>query len=137
MAGVSVDVDDHGLHEKLLLLGRKGLIAAERKGVTDAAKLGRTLARGFAPVRTGAGRRGVSYKTSSRGGEVSAKVYNRVYYMRFQARGTGDRHTRAGADRGVLPSTGFMQKAADQVDPIAPLLVEDSINAALAAAGLL
>lgn len=136
MPGFRVDVDDHGLADRLALLGRQGVRTAQRRGVTEAAKYGRAEARGFAPVATGAGRRGISYRVRSRGTTVVGKVYNKVFYMRFQARGTGGRYTRHHAYRGILPADGFMQQAADLVDVAAPRMIDQAIGEALAAAGL-
>jgi hypothetical protein len=133
-----IDIDDHGLADRLALLGRRGLKAAERRGVTEAAKFGRTMARGLAPVATGAGRRGISYKTRSRGTSVQARVYNRVFYMRFQSRGVPtERYTKSGAARGTLPAKRFMQDTADVLDGgAAQKLVSQSVGDALRAAGL-
>lgn len=133
-----IDIDDHGLADRLALLGRQGLRTAERRGVTEAAKFGRGMARGLAPKATGAGARGISYKTRSRGTAVSARIFNRVYYMRFQARGVPTvRYTRNGAGRGMLPAKRFMQDTADVLDGgAAKQLVSQSVGEALRAAGL-
>jgi hypothetical protein len=134
--GFQVDVDDHGLAEKLALLGRKELRSAQKRGVTNAVKFGRATARGLAPVATGKGRRGVSYTVRSRGTEVVGKVYNKVFYMRFLARGTGDRYTKtSGAYRGRA-SDPFMERASGPTDAAAPVFIENSVGEALRAAGL-
>lgn len=113
------------------------MIAAEKKAITEAVKIGREVARAGAPQKTGKGKRGISYKTRTRGGVVEGRVYNKVFYMRFQARGTGGRFTRKGAYRGVLPEIPFMSHAAQKVDPLVPKLVEKHIKDALRVSGLL
>jgi hypothetical protein len=131
-----VRVNDHGLSHKIDLLTKQQLVLAERAGITEAVKLARTIAREAAPEESGEGKKGISYKTRTRSGVVEGRAFNKVYYMRFQARGTGGRRTRRGAYRGVLPSVPFMQYAAYRVDPVAPKLVEKHIGLALRSAGL-
>lgn len=133
-----INIDDHGLADRLALLGRQGLRTAERRGVTEAAKFGRGMARGLAPVATGAGRRGISYKTRSRGTTITARVFNKVFYMRFQSRGVPTtRYTKNGAGRGVLPAKRFMQDTADVLDSgTAKQLITQSVGDALRQAGL-
>jgi hypothetical protein len=131
-----IRVNDHGLSHKIDLLTKRELVAAERAGITEAVKLARSIARSAAPEESGEGKKGISYKTRTRSGVVEGRAYNKVYYMRFQARGTGGRRTRRGAYRGVLPSIPFMQYAAYRIDPVAPKFVEKQIAVALRKAGL-
>lgn len=134
----TIDIDDHGLADRLALFSRKQIRTAERRGVTEAAKFGRSMARGLAPKATGAGARGISYKTRSRGTGVSARIFNKVYYMRFQARGVPTtRYTQNGSGRGTLPAKRFMQDTADVLDGgTAKQLISQSVGEALRAAGL-
>lgn len=132
----TINVDDHGLEQKLALLGRRELRAAQRKGVTNAVKFGRATARAAAPTSTGKGRRGVSYRVRSRGTTVVGRVYNKTFYMRFLARGTGERHTKSGANRGKA-SDPFMVRAGAVTDAAAPRFVSEAVTEALAKSGLL
>jgi hypothetical protein len=139
MPGYTVTIDDGGLADRLALLGKGGLRKAERRGVTAVAQFGRTNARRLAPVATGAGRRGISYKTFSRGGAAAAIIYNKVYYMRFQSTGVPfDRYTHTtDANRGVLPQKRFMQDTVDVLEGgAAGQIIGQAVGDALRAAGL-
>ena len=84
-----IDIDDHGLGERLAQFSRTQIRAAERRGVTEAVKLGRTLARNEAPEETGFGKTQIAYRTQSRGTTAIGRTYIKRdgYYMRFQSRG--------------------------------------------------
>jgi hypothetical protein len=135
-----IDIDDHGLADRLALFSRKDIRNAQRRGVTEAVKLGRTLARNEAPDDTGFGKTQIAYRTNSRGTTAIGRDYikNPGFYMRFQSRGVfTERFTQNGASRGTLPAYRFMQDAADILDGgTAKTIISQSVADALRKAGL-
>ncbi len=135
-----VHVDSHGLSEKLSLFSSVEGKRAIRTAVGRAGQRGRTLARVGAPTRTGIGRAGIR-SSSVRGlsNTAVAKVYltgPHAHIMRWQDQGTGDRHTRLGADRGEVGAQHFMERAAIALEDELPRIMDAEIDKALAKAGL-
>jgi HK97 gp10 family phage protein len=143
VARLRVEVLTYGLQERFQLFNDVQARKAIRTAVTASARRGRTIARATAPVRTGRGKAAISSSTA-RGlaNTALAKVYitggqrGPAFYMYFQDQGTGDRHTRTGADRGYVTPRHFMEQAALRLDDELPRIMEAEIEKALAKAGL-
>src|SRR5213082_2405579 len=118
MARLFCNVDTHGLGAKLEAFSAVEAKKAIRSGVQAAGRRGKSLARAGAPVRTGRGRNAIRNSSRSLGDVAVARVFitggsrGTAYYMFFQDQGTGPRHTRSGAYRGVVTPTLFMERAA-------------------------
>ena len=137
---MSVHVNSHGLPEKLSLFTSVEAKRAIRTAVGRAGQRGRTLARAGAPVKTGAGRAGIR-STSVRGlsNTAIAKVYPsgpHAHIMRWQDQGTGPRHTKTGASRGMVSPQFFFERAALRLEDELPAIMDAEIDKALAKAGL-
>lgn len=141
---MTVDVQTYGLPEKFQLFTDVQARQAIRSAVSAGGRRGRSLAKAGAPVRTGAGKAAIRM-SSVRGlrNSAVAKVFiaggrrGPAYYMYFQDQGTGDRHTRSGADRGaVQPPQFFMERAALRLDNELPAILAAEVDKALAKSGL-
>jgi hypothetical protein len=137
---ISVRVDTHGLQDRLAVLKDREVKTAIRRAVSKAGTRGRTIARANAPVKTGAGRAGIS-KTSTRGGDTARCTIflggPHAHIMNWQDQGTGDRHTkRSHADRGTVEPQHFMERAATDLEGWLPIITDAEITAAIARSGL-
>jgi hypothetical protein len=137
---MSVHVDSHGLPAKLSLFTSVEAKRAIRTAVGRAGQRGRTLVRQGAPVKTGLGRAGIR-STSVRGlsNTAVAKIYPsgpHAHIMRWQDQGTGERHNRHGASRGMVSPQYFFERGALRLDGELPTIMNAEIDKALAKAGL-
>jgi hypothetical protein len=139
VASLKVKVDTNGLPEKLSVFTHVEAKRAVRSGVSKSVGRGRTTVRRLAPVRTGIGRAGIRSSTRTVGYTVTGRVFpsgEHAYIMRWQDQGTGDRHTRRGADRGTIIPQYFFERGADQIEAELPVIMEAAIEAALVKSGL-
>lgn len=140
---LNVDVRTYGFPAKVARFSDVEARKAIRSAVSAGARRGRSLAKAGAPVRTGLGRSAISMSTA-RGlrNSAVAKVYIKggrrgpAYYMYFQDQGTGPRHTKSGAYRGMVDPGLFFERAALRLDDELPMILDAEIAKALKKAGL-
>jgi len=139
VASLRVKVDTHGLPEKLSVFTHVEAKRAVRGGVSKAVGRGRTTVRRLAPAKTGIGRAGIRSSTRTVGYTVTGRIFPsgpHAHIMRWQDQGTGDRHTRKGADRGSLTPQYFFERGAIQIETELPVIMDAAIEAALVKSGL-
>jgi hypothetical protein len=137
---IGVHVDTHGLPEKLTMFTKVEARRAIRGAVGRAAQRGRVYVRAEAPVKTGIGRAGIR-SSSVRGlsNTAVAKVYQtgaHAHIMRWQDKGTGERHTHSGAGRGKVDAQYFFERGSIRLEDELPAIMDAYIDAALAKSGL-
>lgn len=141
---IRVHVDTFGLQDRLAALGDRELKRAIRSAVSKAGTRGRTIARAGAPVRTGAGRAGIS-KTSTRGGDTATCTIflggPHAHIMKWQDQGTGRRSTKGRRGKrahstGSVEPQYFMERAASALEDWLPLIMDLEVDAALLRSGL-
>lgn len=139
MASLKVTVDTNGLPEKLSLFTHAEAKKAVRGGVGKAVSRGKSVVKRGAPVKTGIGKAGIRSSTRTRGYTVTGRIFPsgpHAYIMRWQDQGTGERHTRRGANRGSLVPQYFFERGAMTVETELPAIMEAAIEAALVKSGL-
>lgn len=132
--GFTVVVDDHGLAKNLRFLGARGLLKAERRGISLHTRMVRSTARGMADFNPGS----ITGRTFMKRGQPYGRVKISDYELRFYASGvasggTQERKTRRGLNRGVEAPEPFMQRAAKATDPKLKPTLEAAIAEALRA----
>ncbi len=130
-------VDDHGLARALETLGKRGLVRAERKGISEHVKKVRSVARAQADFNQGS----ITGRTLMKRGLPTGKVRITDYKLRFYAAGvaaggTAERHTRRGFNRGVEAADPFMERTAAATDPLLSGKIRETIDDAIRRAGV-
>lgn len=139
MASLKVTVDTNGLPEKLAVFTHIEAKRAVRSGVAKAVSRGKTTVKAGAPVKTGIGKAGIRSSTRTRGYTITGRIFPsgpHAHIMRWQDQGTGDRHTKRGANRGTIEPQFFFERGAIQIDAELSGLMDIAIEGALVKSGL-
>lgn len=139
MPSIKLHVDTNGLPEKLSVFTHVEAKRAVRSGVLKIVARGKSTVKRGAPVRTGVGKAGIRSSTKTVGYTITGRVFPtgpHAHIMRWQDQGTGDRHTRRGANRGTVTPQYFFERGAMQVEAESGVILDAAIEAALVKSGL-
>lgn len=140
MPSLKVTVDTNGLEEKLSLFTHVEAKRAVKSGVSKAVSRGKTVVKRATPVKTGLSRSGIRSKTTMAGDTARGRIFPtgpHAYITRWQDQGTGERHTRKGANRGFVEPQYMFERGAMAIEEELPIIMDLAIDAALARSGLL